>query len=247
MIPGTEQDLTNRIAVVTGAGSGIGKAVARALAVRGARVCLVGRRRDVLEDFRAELAAAGWHAETHSCDLSRDEAIFALRDALTKAHGRVDVLVHSAGTIVLGPIATAPIADLDEQFRVNVRAPYLLTQSLLPLIAKVAGQIVFVNSSLAVRTKESAGAYAATKHALKAVADTLRMEVNSMGVRVVSIYPGNTATPMQERIQQQTGEVLDASCMLQPEDVAAAIVETLSIARSAEVTDLHVRPMRKAP
>jgi NADP-dependent 3-hydroxy acid dehydrogenase YdfG len=73
------------------------------------------------------------------------------------------------------------------------------------------------------------------------------MEVNSMGVRVVSIYPGNTATPMQERVRQQTGEVLDASCMLQPEDVAAAIVETLSIARSAEVTDLHVRPMRKAP
>lgn len=246
MSPGVDQRLSNAIAVVTGAGSGIGKAAARALAVRGASVCLVGRRREPLDALRAELAAAGLCAEAHPCDLARDEAVTTLRDTLARNHGRVDILVHSAGTIALGPIASAPIADFDEQFRVNVRAPYLLTQALLPLLEKSAGQVVFVNSSLAVRTKERAGAYAATKHALKAVADTLRLECNALGIRVISIYPGNTATPMQQRISQQTGETLDDSCFLQAEDIATLILEALTMPRGAEVTDVHIRPMRKA-
>jgi NADP-dependent 3-hydroxy acid dehydrogenase YdfG len=157
------------------------------------------------------------------------------------------MLVHSAGTIALGPIASAPIADFDHQFRVNVRAPYLLTQALLPLIEQVTGQIVFVSSSVAVRTKENVGAYAATKHALRAIADTLRMEVNAKGIRVLSVYPGNTATAMQEQIRQWTQQrTVDPSQLLQPEDVAAVIVDALTLPRTAEVTDIHVRPMRKA-
>jgi len=238
-------ELRNQLAVVTGAGSGIGKAIARALAEHGATVQLIGRRQAPLDALRAELVSAGHDAAVHPCDLTRDDEIFALRDSLTTRHARVDVLVHCAGAISLGPIASAPVSDFDIQYRINVRAPYLLTQVLLPLIQKGRGQIVFVNSSVGLRTKEHVGAYAATKHALKAIADTLRMEVNPSGVRVLSVYPGNTATPMQQAIQQQTGQPIAPENLIAPEDVAAVILNALLLPRTAEVTDIHLRPLGK--
>lgn len=239
--------LRSQVAVVTGAGSGIGRSIAHALAKHGAIVVLVGRRKQLLDSVSSELAAFGNEVHPYACDLTNDSEIVGLRDYLVATCGRVDLLVHSAGTITLGPIAHAPISALDEQFRVNVRAPYLLTQTLLPLIKSGPGQIAFINSSVGVRTKENVGAYAASKHALRAIADTLRMEVNSLGIRVVSVYPGNTATPMQATIQLQTDQSLDPSCLLQPEDIASALIGTLTMPRTAEITDIHIRPMRKGP
>jgi len=247
MAPGTSVNLRNQIAVVTGAGSGIGLAIASALAEHGADVQLVGRQRAPLDDLRTKLVSAGYQAEASPCDLTRDEQVLALRDRLVAEHGRVDILVHCAGTISLGPIATAPVSDFDNQYRINARAPYLLTQVLLPLIQKSQGQIVFVNSSVGLRTKEQVGAYAAAKHALKAIADTLRMEINSTGVRVLSIYPGNTATSMQETVQSYAGEHIDAKFLLQPADIASTVIHALCLPRTAEITDIHIRPFKKPP
>jgi NADP-dependent 3-hydroxy acid dehydrogenase YdfG len=86
--------------------------------------------------------------------------------------------------------------------------------------------------------------YAASKHALRALADGLRDEVNKKGVRVITVFPGRTATPMQEAVHRYEGRPYDAERFLQPEDVAAAAVNALALPRTAEVTDLHIRPMR---
>lgn len=239
--------LKNCVAVVSGASSGIGKAIALALGEHGATLCLVGRRPEMLEAVREEMYAACPPAEVYACDLVRDGDVLALRDRLTSKLGRVDILVHGAGTIMLGAIESLPIGDFDQQYRINVRAPYLLTQALLPLIKSAQGQIVFINSTVGFGVKENVGAYAASKHALRAVADTLRLEINTYGVRVLSVYPGNTATPMQEAIQDYTGKRLDTPYLLQPEDVASAILHALLLPRSAEVTDIHIRPFRKPP
>jgi len=236
-----------RVAVVTGAGGGIGMAIARALAEGGAIVYLVGRRQLSLETLRAEIVGAGHHAETCACDLSHDDDVHSLRDRLGTERGRVDILVHSAGTISLGTIETAPISDFDKQYGVNVRAPYLLTQALLPLVKLTQGEIVFINSSAGIHTKEQVGAYAASKHALRAFADTLRMEVNAFGMRVLSVYPGNTATAMQDTIQDHTGRKLENQYLLQPEDIASSVIHALLLPRTAEVTDIQIRPFRKAP
>lgn len=142
-------------------------------------------------------------------------------------------------------LAEVSLADFDRHYRVNVRAPLLLTQLLLPLLRAARGQIVFINSSLGVRTKERAGAYAASKHALKALADTLRMEVNADGIRVLSVFPGNTATPMQAQICQALGQPYEPAHLLQPDDVAVAVRDALTLAPTAELTDLHIRPARK--
>lgn len=240
-------ELKNRIAVVSGASSGIGKAIAIALGAKGAQVCLVGRRAKALESVRDELAAATVSTEVHVCDLAQDHDIANLRDRLASAHGRVDILVHSAGVISLGAIESAPIRHFDEQYRINVRAPYLLTQALLPLVKIAQGEIVFINSSAGNHTREQIGAYAASKHALRAVADTLRMEVNASQVRVLSVYPGNTATAMQNTVQDYTGRRISAEHLLQPEDVASAVLHALLLPRTAEVTDIQIRPFKKSP
>lgn len=236
-----------RVAVVTGAGSGIGMEIARALAEGGANVYLVGRRQSSLESLHAELVEAGHGAEVCTCDLGHDDDIYRLRNKLDTGPGRLDILVHSAGAISFGTIETAPISDFDHQYRINVRAPYLLTQALLPLVKLTQGEIVFINSSAGIHTKEQVGAYAASKHALRAIADTLRTEVNAFGVRVLSVYPGNTATAMQQAVQDYTGKRLDNQYLLQPEDIASTVLNALLLPRTAEVTDIQIRPFRKAP
>lgn len=238
---------SGQVAVVTGAGSGIGAALAQALAQGGAMVYLVGRRQSRLDALQAQLINAGHQAIARPCDLDRDEDIYSLRDQIGNEQSELDLLVHSAGTIMLGGIESAPIADFDKQYRTNVRAPYFLTQALLPLVKQAQGEIVFINSSAGMHTKEQIGAYAATKHALRAVADTLRLEVNAHGVRVLSVYPGNTATAMQSTVQNYTGRRIADAYLLQPEDVAATVIHALLLPRTAEITDIQIRPFRKAP
>lgn len=246
MISSPGYDLNGRVAVVTGAGSGIGRALAVALAGHGVHVLLVGRNTAKLDAARSEAIASGGQASVCPCDLGSDSDIDALAAAVTAEHGQVDILAHSAGAIALGAVEATSVEDFDLQYRVNVRAPFLLTQRLLPMLRQAHGQVVFVNSSVGVRTKENVGAYAASKHALKALADTLRMEVNASGVRVLSVFPGNTATDMQRAIQAQAGRAFDPALMLQPADVASAVIGALRMPASAEITDIHVRPMRKA-
>jgi NAD(P)-dependent dehydrogenase (short-subunit alcohol dehydrogenase family) len=140
----------------------------------------------------------------------------------------------------------ARVEDLDLQYATNVRAPYLLTQRLLEFLKVSRGQIVFINSSAGLTAKRpEVGQYAATKHALKAVADSLREEVNRKGIRVLTLYLGRTATPMQEALFRQEGREYCPAALLQPEDVASVVVHTLLLPPTAEVTDISIRPMQK--
>jgi short-subunit dehydrogenase len=131
---------------------------------------------------------------------------------------------------------------MDCQYRTNLRAPYVLTQGLLPGLKSKHGQIVFVNSSAALTARASAGQYAATKHGLKAIADSLRDEVNSAGVRVMSLFLGRTATPMQERVYQFEHRSYCPELLMQPEDVAAMVINVLTLPRRVEVTEINMRP-----
>jgi NADP-dependent 3-hydroxy acid dehydrogenase YdfG len=231
------------VALVTGASGGIGGALARALSARGATVCAVGRRREVLEEAARD-AGAG-RIVPRPADLTRDDEIEALTTELRQDFGRLDVLVHSAGTMFVGKPSEAPVGELDAQYSSNVRAPYLLTQSLLPLLRESGGQVVFLNTSAVLRTRAEVAQYAATYHALKAIADGFRDEVNSDGVRVLSVFPGRTATSRQEALHELEGKPYAPERLIQPEDVAALVVGALELPRTAEVTDLHLRPFLK--
>lgn len=237
--------LEGQVAVVTGASRGIGQAIALALAAAGARLCLVGRDAQTLSSVAQAATAAREEHHCYSADLGLDDDVDRLASALAADLPAVHVLVHAAGILDRAPFDTATAEQLDRQYRINVRAPYVLTQRLLPALNAAQGQVVFINSSAGLAAKATVGAYAASKHALKAVADSLREEVNAAGVRVTSLYVGRTATRMQAELHALEGRAYDPSGLIQPEDVASLTLHALSLPRTVEVTDVCLRPMRK--
>ena len=239
--------LAGRTAVVTGASRGIGEAIALALAAAGARLCLVGREESTL--LRVAQAAPGGPSLHRCCraDLSDEADVDRLAAALERELEAVDVLVHAAGLLHRAAFEDARAAEFDAQYRTNVRAPFVLTQRLLPRLKAARGQVVFVNSSAGLNARAQVGQYAATKHALKAVADSLREEVNGDGVRVLSLFVGRTATRMQAELHALEGRRYEPESLIQPGDVAALTLHVLTMPRSVEVTDISLRPMRKPP
>ena len=221
-----------QVAVVTGATSGIGAAVARALVAAGATVHGLGRRDPVADGVVA-----------HRIDLADDAAVLGFAASLG---GGLDILVHAAGVYATGPVADLPVAELERQWRINLRAPFLLTQALWPQLAARQGQVAFVNSSVWGNARAGMAAYAGSKYALKALADAFRAEANPAGVRVLSVFPGRGATPMQAAVHRAEGLPWRPEALLQPADVAATLLAALALPRSAEVTDIHLRPARKA-
>lgn len=235
----------DQTAVIAGAGSGIGKAIAIGLGALGSSLYLIGRNKEKLDET-ARLAAAAARIVTCAADLIWDDDVRRVCADVRKEFGKVDILVHSLGVFSSGTADAASLDDFDEQFRANVRAPYALTKMLLPMIMAAKGQIVFINSSAGSHDgRAGVGQYGATKHALRAFADSLREEVNPRGVRVLSVYPGRTATPMQEQVHRLEGRPYRPELLLQPEDVAAVVINALGLPGTAEVTDIHIRPMIK--
>ncbi len=241
-----ELPLRDSVAVVTGASSGIGRAIALALASRGAQVCLVARRRDALAEVAGEVSHGGGCARIYPTDWTRDEEIQELACSIQRDFGRTDVLVLCGGTMFRGLLEEASLEHLDTQYRSNFRGPYALIQHLLPLLRKQHGQIVFINSSAALRSPAAIGQYSAMQHALRATAESLRDEVNADGIRVLSVYPGRTATPRMAALFAQEARPYRPELLMQPEDVATMVACALALPRSAEVTDISMRPMLKS-
>jgi NAD(P)-dependent dehydrogenase (short-subunit alcohol dehydrogenase family) len=188
--------LDGKVAIVTGASSGIGAAVAEAMSEAGASVVLTGRDHDRLRHV-AESCRGPTHAV--AADLADEAAPRRIVDEALGVYGRIDSLVHSAGIFWPKPLAEAPLEDFDEQWRVNVRAPYALTKAALPhlgrdssvvFVSSIAGQVAFPNSA----------AYCATKGAIEQLAKALAVELSPQGIRVNAIAPGNIRTPMNEEL-----------------------------------------------
>ncbi len=242
----TRGHLAEQVAVVSGATSDIGRAVCRQLATAGAVPCLLGRDAAALSDLAKHLAAVTDKVFAYPIDLGVDASIAELASRLDHDLGRVDVLVHSAGVFNMGPHTTADVSELDRQYRTNVRGPYLLTQALLPSLRAGRGQIVFVNSTVGLEARADVGQYASTQHALRAIADALRAEVNPDGVRVLTVYLGRTATARQARIFRLEGRPYAPELLIQPDDVAEIVLASLRLPRTAEVTEIRMRPLVKS-
>ena len=240
------ESLKDQIAVVAGASSGIGKAIALLLAAQGAELYLAARRKELLEAVAKEAQALGVRAHACPLDLTKDEDIRGLGEKLQQDVGRLNILVLCGGAIAHGPLEKASLADLDLLYRSNVRGHYALIQTMLPLLRKAPGQIVFINSSAGLRSPATAGQFAATQHAFRSIADSLRDEVNADGIRVLSIYPGRTATPRMEKLFGKESRDYKPELLMQAEDVAEMVTHSLRLPRTAEVTDISIRPMQKS-
>ncbi|MFF5626917.1 SDR family oxidoreductase [Microbacterium sp. LWH10-1.2] len=223
--------------LITGAGSGIGAVVARRLLDRGDDVILLvrdaGRARQLAERFPGASTLVGDLAVPGRLSWALSKQ--ALPD-------RLDSLIHVAGVVDLGSVADLPPSLWEQQLAVNLVGPAELTRLLLPVLRVSQSRVVFVNSGAGLHAHAGWSAYAASKHGLKALADALRAEEAEHGVKVTSIYPGRTATPMQERVHQQEGREYDASRFIAPESVAETILLALDLPDDAHLTELTVRP-----
>ena len=234
-------EFSNRVILVTGASGGIGRAVALALAGQGATVCLSGRNQERLGEVAAQIPAK--RARCYPADLTVEKELQSAVEAMLSENRKVDAVIHCAAIIAVGSVAQASSEDFELQFRANVLAPFRLTQLLLPSLIEAKGQVAFMNSSAGLDGRPNVSQYSATKHALKAIADSLRAECNASGVRVCSFFLGNTATPMQAALRAQQGRPYDPQSLIQPSDVAAMLIAVLGLPRTAEVTDVVIRPM----
>ncbi|MDO4264329.1 MAG: SDR family oxidoreductase [Deinococcus sp.] len=226
------------LTLITGATGGIGRATAHALAPTHDLI-LQGRSRAALEGLQREVQAEHPQArlELLELDLLRPDTFAAAVADLRPAH-----LVHNAGVAELGAVAEQGHDRWTWTLAVNVVAPAELTRLLLPSVQAAQGTIVFVNSGAGLRANAGWASYAASKHALRALADALRQEVADSGVRVASLYPGRTATPMQQAIREQEGAGYDPATFIQPATVADVVRYVLAAPRDVSLDDVAVRP-----
>lgn len=223
--------------LITGAGSGIGAAVTQRLLDRGDELWLLardaGRAAELRERFEGARTVVGDLAEPErlSWALSQQEL-----------PERLDSLQHIAGVVELGGVGELSAKVWNHTLAANLVAPVELTRLLLPQLRLARGHVLFVNSGAGLRANPQWSAYAASKHGLKALADSLRAEESGNGIRVTSVYPGRTATPMQEKVHRQEGKEYDPARWISPEAVATTLLTALDLPRDAEVTDLTVRP-----
>ncbi|WP_028661236.1 SDR family oxidoreductase [Nocardioides insulae] len=219
--------------VVTGAASGIGREVALRLRDRGARLLLPVRSHQRVE----ELTPVFPEAEIVVVDLADPGAVLAAPEC-----PEVASVTHAAGVVELGRVGDLSTEDWQRQLAVNLVAPAVLTRRLLPGLRAARGTVVFVNSGAGLRANPDWAAYAASKFGLRALADALREEEREQGVRVTSVFPGRTATPMQRKVHDQEGQQYDEARWIRPETVAEAILSAIDAPEDAVIPEITIRP-----
>lgn len=237
----TAQRSTKR-ALITGATSGIGAAIAARLAREGFALVMLGRDKQRLARLRTSLASQET-AETELVDLARPDRLARTMQKLAKRLPTLDAIVHAAGLFVGGSALETDREDLEQMLQVNVHAPMAITRALLPSLERARGTLVFINSSGVLRPQRQTASYMACKHALRALTDSLREEVNTRGVRVTTIYPGRTATRMQRALHGIEGRPYRPELLLQPQDIAELAACAIRLQPGAEIVDVLVRPM----
>lgn len=219
--------------LITGAGSGIGAELADRLVARGDRLLLLARSAERADQLTERFP----DARCLVADLADPESVDSLELPET-----LDSVVHAAGVVDLGPVADLGASQWRDHLDVNLLAPALLTRRALPALRAARGTVVFVNSGSGLRANPEWAAYAASKFGLRALADALRAEEQANGVRVTTVYPGRTATAMQEEVHRQEGKDYDPEVFIQPGTVAEAVLHVLDLSRDATIPDLRVSP-----
>ena len=231
--------LKESVALVTGAGRGIGRAIAMTLAREGCAVVLVARTWKELEGVRAEIEKQGGKAVSIQTDITMDDQVEQLFKQVATRFHRLDVLVNNAGSGRFAPVRDMPVGEFDAMWKLNVRALFLCTQEALKLMeAQKNGVIVNVSSLAGKNAFVGGAAYSATKWALMGFSKTLMLEVRDRNIRVITVCPGSVDTSFSP----QGGNPERSAKILHPQDVADTILAAMTLPDRAMVSEIDIRP-----
>ena len=240
--------LDGKVALVTGASSGIGEATALALAEEGAAVAISARRADRLEDLAKRIEAKGGKVKVIVADVALEDQAQEMVVAANAAFGRLDILVNNAGVMLLGPVANADTEDWRRMIQTNVLGLMYTTHAALPLMrAQGQGHIVNISSVAGRTARAGAGVYNASKWGVGAFSESLRQEVYKDKIRVTIIEPGAVATELTQHIthpdsKKQIEQFVQAMTPLESEDIAAAILYAVTQPPRVNVNEILIRP-----
>lgn len=241
-----QKTLEGKCAIVTGAGRGIGRAVALALADEGAKLILVSRTEEELKRVAEEAAfRAGRPCAIPSpADISVEEDVRRIAAHAETEFGCMDILVNNAGAAFRKPLAQTTATEWDNIMAVNARGPFLMCRECIPLLKREAGGfIVNIASVVAVKGYENQSAYGASKHALLGMTKALARETQPLGIRVHAICPGGVATPMISEMRPD----LDQSGLMTPEEIAEIVVFLVTRKGNAVIDQINVRREASEP
>jgi NAD(P)-dependent dehydrogenase (short-subunit alcohol dehydrogenase family) len=231
--------LAGRVALVTGAGRGIGRAVALAFAREGATVGLAARTAAELDAVAREIEGAGGRALVLPADVRQEAAVATLVRRALDAYGRIDLLVAAAGTAAFGPLVETTPPAWDEMMAVNLRAPFLCCRAVLPaMMQQRSGTIIVIGSVVTSRTLSGASAYTASKYGLLGLARVLAEEMRPHGVRVGVLSAGAVDTALWDAVPSPP----DRTRMLRPEQVAEAALLMAAQAPNAALEEITLLP-----
>ena len=233
--------LSGQVAVVTGAGRGIGEAISTRLAALGVTVVLVARAIDQLKKIQRQIEADGGHAVSISCDLLDAGAITSLGRQVRERFGRCDILVNNAGISYQGPLHEMPIEEWDKLMGTNLRAPYLMMKTLVPLmIESGSGHVVNISSLAGKNPLPNGAAYSASKWGLNGLTYSVAEELRAHNIRVSVIVPGSVNTHFGDIASGK-----DPARKIQPENIAAIVEMLVTQPPNCFVSEVLVRPTRK--
>jgi 3-oxoacyl-[acyl-carrier protein] reductase len=239
-----ENTLEGKVAIVTGAGRGIGRSIAQTLAQRGVSVSLAARSKDELEHVREEIAAAGGKACCMPTDLSKEQEAVALVQNTVERFGRLDILVNNAGMGIFKPLAETSTDEWDAIMRVNARGPFILCREAIPYLTQhTRSYIVNISSVVGVKGYENQAAYAASKHALMGMTKALAREVRNLGIRVHAVCPGGVDTTLVASARPD----LDKSVLMQPDEIADAVLFLVTREGNAVIDEIHLHRESSIP
>ncbi len=239
-----ETDLRGRVVLVTGAGSGLGEATARAFGRAGCAVACVDLQRDAAERVAGELRAADIQSLALPCDVSDADAVFQTVETAVQRFGRIDVAVSCAGVDYVVAVDDMSVAQWDRVIGVNLRGPFVLSKAVFPLMKRQGGgDIVNIASTAAVRAWGNAAAYHASKWGLVGFSRGLGVEGRPHGIRVTTIIPAGMRTHWFDRFPEQGIPMPDEKDLQDPANVAETIVFAVRMPVQSVVQELIVTPL----
>ena len=236
-------DLRGKVAVVTGAGRGIGRAIVQALAGQEAQVVLAARTAEQIESVAEQIRADGGQATAIRTDITDESSVRDLFGQVQQS-GRLDILINCAGIGRFGPLKDFSSDDFDQVLAVNLRGTFLCCREAVKIMAEQkSGFIINISSVVGFKGYPKQAAYTASKHGMVGLTKSLAVEVQEHNLRVSLVHPGGVDTEMATQARAD----LDRSILMQPEDIAQTVLFLLSLSDRAHIDEIYIRRRSSSP